>query len=106
MVMLRSTGLTWLCKIDSAKLTSLIRYKAQEIARQRDHVPLPKLQLQIRAAPPTRDFIAALRNAQLQTSKPGLIAEVKKASPSKGIICQNFDPVRVSNPIPTALALL
>ena len=41
-----------------------------------------------------RDFLAALRNPRV--GDIALIAEVKKASPSKGIICENFDPVRIA----------
>jgi indole-3-glycerol phosphate synthase len=44
-------------------------------------------------APPVRDFIGALRAANERTGLPGLIAEVKKASPSRGILRENFDPV-------------
>ena len=41
-----------------------------------------------------RDFISALKNTRV--GKIGLIAEVKKASPSMGVICPNFDPVRIA----------
>ena len=44
-------------------------------------------------APPARDFIGALKAANARTGFPGLIAEVKKASPSRGILRENFDPV-------------
>jgi indole-3-glycerol phosphate synthase len=46
-----------------------------------------------------RDFLAALRNAPRTTHhapRIALIAEVKKASPSAGVICQDFDPVRIA----------
>jgi indole-3-glycerol phosphate synthase len=41
-----------------------------------------------------RDFISALKNPRVGSI--GLIAEVKKASPSAGIICENFDPVKIA----------
>ncbi|MHA3978612.1 indole-3-glycerol phosphate synthase TrpC [Halovulum sp. GXIMD14794] len=65
-------------------------YKLDEIAAAKAARPIAGVEAEAKAAPAPRDFTAALRNAQAEGY--GLIAEVKKASPSKGLIRPDFDP--------------
>jgi indole-3-glycerol phosphate synthase len=74
-------------------LEEIVWHKETEVAQMRERSPLVDLQRQVLAAPPPRDFVAALKQAPTQ---PALIAEVKKASPSKGVIQENFDPVAIA----------
>ena len=74
----------------------LARYKAVEIEKMREKQPISRLSMMLKMAQPSRDFIGAIKAAQTRTGKPGLIAEVKKASPSKGVIQPNFDAVKVT----------
>jgi indole-3-glycerol phosphate synthase len=62
-----------------------------EVARQR--VSLDQLKAQVADLPAPRDFVAALKAS---CRKPAVIAEIKKASPSKGVIRQDFDPVAIA----------
>ena len=63
---------------------------AVDIARKK--VPLENLKKEISDLPKTKDFVEALKNSK---SKPALIAEIKKASPSKGVIRSDFDPKEI-----------
>jgi indole-3-glycerol phosphate synthase len=73
-------------------LTKILSHKAEEVSRQAAKVPLAALEARIARAPPPRDFAAALR-------RPGataLIAEVKKASPSRGVLLESFDHLAIA----------
>ena len=65
-------------------------YKLDEIAAARAARPLAEIEAAAREAPPVRGFAAALDRAA--ANAPALIAEIKKASPSKGLIRPDFDP--------------
>ncbi|KAL5794350.1 hypothetical protein ACOSP7_002944 [Xanthoceras sorbifolium] len=77
-------------------LEEIVWHKDVEVSQLKERKPLFGLKKALDRAPPTRDFVGALRAAHQRTGLPGLIAEVKKASPSRGILREDFDPVEVA----------
>ena len=75
----------------SDTLARIVSAKCEEVARRRCARPLTDLQQDALAASPPRGFITALERA-VGAGRYGLIAEIKKASPSKGLIRADFDP--------------
>lgn len=75
-------------------LDKIKAYKLEEVAADKARVPLSTVEEAARAADPVRPFGAALRMAQSEGY--GLIAEVKKASPSKGLIRADFEPASLA----------
>lgn len=74
-------------------LEKIVWEKDREIATARERLPLEQLKSKVTQLPPAKDFLAALRSAAVA---PAVIAEVKKASPSKGVIREDFDPVAIA----------
>ncbi len=72
-------------------LEAIVWHKEIEVEKLREKLTLAILKKQVLLAPPPRDFLAALHQAPL-----ALIAEVKKASPSKGVLREDFDAVRLA----------
>ena len=71
-------------------LAKITRYKREEIARAKAERPMAALDVLARQAPAVRSFAGALE-ARMRNGY-ALIAEIKKASPSKGLIREDFDP--------------
>jgi indole-3-glycerol phosphate synthase len=72
-------------------LDRIVAHKRDELAAAMSAAPLASLDARLAEAPPARDFVGALRGPGVS-----LIAEVKKASPSKGLLRADFDPVALA----------
>lgn len=73
-------------------LDKIISHKLKELQLEQKQVPLTKLKSELGNIPPTKDFKTAIA----QSNGINLIAEVKKKSPSKGIIREDFDPIDIA----------
>ena len=72
-------------------LDEIAAYKREEVAKAKARTPLSALEARARAASPVRSFAGALKE-RVAKGQWALIAEIKKASPSKGLIRADFDP--------------
>ena len=77
-------------------LLRIIRHKAREVAERAEGTPLRVLGEQAEAQAPPRGFAAALRS-RIAAGEPAVIAELKKASPSKGVLREDFDPDAIAH---------
>ena len=76
-------------------LKRILEVKAAEVATARSRVSLAALAEQARGLPSPRDFAGALR-ARIAAGRPAVIAEIKKASPSRGVLREHFDPAAIA----------
>ena len=72
-------------------LERILRVKQEEIAAAKRILPPAGIEARARAAPPPRDFVAALRR-----KRPAVIGEIKRASPSRGLLRADFDPAALA----------
>lgn len=76
-------------------LKKIIAHKADEVASRKKALPENELRTKIKDAPPVRNFNLAIQKT-ITSGKAAVIAEIKKASPSKGVIRDNFEPAEIA----------
>lgn len=76
-------------------LEKILATKRAEVAAAKQAMPLGALMEAAKNASPVRDFVGAIR-AKIAAGKPAVIAEIKKASPSKGVIRADFKPAEIA----------
>lgn len=82
-------------KLTGTVLDRILQRKVEEIAQRKPALSLTDLEAQAAAVEPPRGFVAALER-KVASGLPAVIAEVKKASPSKGVIRDDFQPAAIA----------
>jgi indole-3-glycerol phosphate synthase len=77
-------------------LNKILAVKNQEVAAALSAKPLPAIRAEAEQAAPVRDFVGAIR-AKIAAGQSAVIAEIKKASPSKGVIRADFHPAEIAD---------
>ena len=77
-------------------LQKILAVKAQEVAAAQTVKPLAAMRAEAKLAVPVRDFTGAIR-VKIATGKAAVIAEIKKASPSKGVMRADFHPAEIAS---------
>jgi len=76
-------------------LKKILAVKVQEVITAQTEKPLPKIRAEAEQAVPARDFVGAIR-ARIGAGQSAVIAEIKKASPSKGVLRADFRPAEIA----------
>jgi len=77
-------------------LTRILRHKEKEISLRKSRLGTGEVRARARTMPPPRDFTGALRSS-CNAGRAAIIAEIKKASPSQGVIRQNYSPAEIAD---------
>jgi len=76
-------------------LERIMAVKRAEVAAAKDSVPPSEVQARARSAPPARDFVSAMRT-KIAAGEAAVIAEIKRASPSRGVLREHFAPAEIA----------
>ena len=76
-------------------LKKIVAVKREEVATAKAVRPLAELLAEAEAQPPSRDFLGAIRS-KIAAGRPAVIAEIKRASPSKGVLRSDFEPAAIA----------
>ena len=76
-------------------LKKIVARKYEEVSEAKQKKPLEQLLEEVKEVSQTRGFVAALQN-KLKINLPAVIAEIKKASPSKGVLREDFQPIEIA----------
>jgi indole-3-glycerol phosphate synthase len=76
-------------------LDRILEVKRAEVDAAKKRAPRAAVEALALATPPPRDFVAAM-STRIAAGAPAVIAEIKRASPSRGVIRENFDPPAIA----------